>query len=153
MNVTLAPEPLVKEDFLIWHEQTEHTDASMDLATLSLRAGTVERLISFHVLEKMYLNDVRAALINWRSCLKPGASLFIVVDDFEYVARALVGGDINVEIFNTQHAHPMNFSREYLAQLLVEAGFKETNIKVWFSPVPNLFDQKHYELVIEAVNV
>jgi predicted SAM-dependent methyltransferase len=104
------------------------------------------------VLDHLFPNEIIPALSNWKKLLKVGGKLFVVVDDFEYISRAFVGGDISIEIVNEMHSHPTQFSRTYLVGLLRKAGFKEDKINIWLAEQvgDNKFPKEHYELVLES---
>jgi len=134
----------------VWNEHAPGVDVVMDLKKLTFAPGSVDEIYSFHVLDHLFPNEVSEALANWKSVLKKGSNVFIVVDDFEYVARAFIGGDIDIGVFNDIHSHPMNFRRESLIDHLAQAGFLLDNMRIWNTDVPSLFQKKHYELVMAA---
>lgn len=150
MKIQLSKNKIVKDHLVLWQEPGDDVDLVCDLKTLTFRPGSVEQICSFHVLDHMFIDEAVAAIKNWRDCLAPGGKLFIIVDDFEYVARGFVGGDITIDLFNKHHSHASQYDRKSLGDLLISSGFPESEIKVWFAEVPGLFAKKHYELVIEA---
>ena len=82
--------------------------------------------------------------------MKSGGEAYLVVDDFEFVCRGYVGGDFSLKEFNQKFSHPSNYNKEVLIEHLVQAGFKEDLMRIWFVDVPNLFKKEEYELVISA---
>lgn len=150
MKIELSPIKIVPGALTIWHQPGPDVDIVMDLRNLTFKENSIDEIYSFHVLDHLFANEVSEAIDSWKKVLKKGAKLFVVVDDFEYIARAYVGGDISMDLFNAKHSHPMNFSRESLVDSLVKAGFPPANMSVWFQDVPNLFAKEHYELVVSA---
>ena len=150
MKIQLSQERIAPEHLTVWNAHGPSVDMVMDLKHLTFRKDSIEQVCAFHVLDGLFPDEVKTAITNWRECLKPGGKLYIVVDDFEYIARAFVGGDISLEVFNEHHAHPTQFDRKALGDLLISSGFPEPGVKIWFDGVAGLFPKKHYELIIEA---
>lgn len=150
MKIQLSQTRIVKDHMTIWQDAGPGVDMTMDLKNLSFRPGSIDQICAFHVLDYMFPEEAIAALRNWYSCLKDGGMLYIVTDDFEYVTRAFIGGDIDIGVFNRNHSHATQFDRKSLGDLLIASGFPEPDISVWFADVPNLFPKQHYELVISA---
>ena len=134
----------------MWQQPGPEVDIAMDLKALTFRPGSVTQMVAFHVLDHFFPEEAAVALKNWYDCMAPGATLFVVVDNFEYISRAVVGGDISVDVFNREHNNPTQFSQVSLSRALQAAGFLEGALVAWFADVPNLFPKKHYELVISA---
>lgn len=150
MKIQLSQNRIVKDHITIWQEAGPEVDLTMDLKNLSFRSASINQICSIHVLDFLFPEEAKGALKNWYNCLKPGGKLFIVVDDFEYITRAFVGGDINIDVFNKHHSHASQFDQRSLGDMLITTGFAEGNIKVWFADVPEMFSREHYELVLEA---
>lgn len=149
-KIELTPTKRVKDHTTVWQTPDAQVDIAMDLKALSFRPGSLTQICSFHVVDHFFPEEIPVALKNWYECLAPGGLLYVVVDDFEYTARAMVGGDISIEVFNREHNHPTQFSQSHLAKKLKEAGFTEDNISIWFQDVPGLFTKEHFELVLMA---
>lgn len=152
-RIQLSPTKVIPNLLTVWHEQLPEVDISMDLKNLTFAPGSIDAIYSFHVLDHFFDADIRKALPNWYSLLKVGGELFVVVDDFEYVARSLVGGDININHFNQEFSHPTQFARDNLSKYLSDAGFLGSDVSVWFTDVPNLFPKKPYELVLSCKKI
>lgn len=150
VKIELTPRKIVPESVTVWQQAGPEVDMTMDLKALTFRPESVEQICAFHTLDHFFPEEVPVALKNWRECLAPGGVLFVVVDDFEYVSRAIVGGDIAVDLFNREHNNPTQFTQVSLADALMAAGFAEQNLIAWYQDVPNLFKKKHYELIIAA---
>ncbi len=150
MKIELSPVKIVPGALTVWSEHTPDVDVVMDLKNLTFKPGSVDEIYSFHVLDHMFLDEAVQAISNWKKCLKVKSKMYIVVDDFEYVARAFVGGDISIELFNDLHCHPSQYTRDNLLDVLKKGGFIENKINIWFADVAGLFAKKHYELVLDA---
>lgn len=150
MKIELSPVKIVPGAITVWSEQSPEVDIVMDLKNLTFKPGSVDEIYSFHVLDHLFIDEGVAAVSNWKKCLKPEAKLFIIVDDFEYVARAFVGGDISIELFNDLHSHPSQYTRENLLSLIKKCGYSENKTNIWFQDVTGLFKKKHYELVFDT---
>lgn len=150
MRIELSPVKIVPGAITVWHEQTPDVDIVMDLKNLTFKPDSIEEIYAFHVLDHMFPEELMKSVQNWKRCLKTNCKLFVIVDDFEYIARAFVGGDISIELFNDIHSHPTQFTIDNGVNLLRKAGFPENMINQWFVDVTNLFPKKHYELVLDA---
>jgi predicted SAM-dependent methyltransferase len=148
MKIQLSPIRIVKDVMTVWNEPGPEVDVVMDLKKLTFKEGSLDGIFTFHVLDHLFESEVVEALTNWKKLLKKDCDLFVVVDDLEYIARAFVGGDIDTDVFNQLHAHPMNFRGDNLIKYFTEAGFKEDLARIWYADVPDLFPRKHYELVM-----
>lgn len=153
MKIQLSPTRIVKDAVTVWSEHGPEVDMVMDLKALSFAPGSIDEIYSFHVLDHLFPDEAQVAAKNWFEVLVPGARLYIITDDFEYIARGFVGGDISVDLFNELHNHPHQLTRESGAALLSKAGFKPDDVHVWFADVPNLFPRKHFELVLDAKKI
>ncbi len=150
MKIQISPERTIDGYTTVWPQAGPDVDIVMDPKALTFRPGSLDEICTFHVLDQLFIDEARTALRNWFACLKPGGRLYITVDDFEYVARAFVGGDISIDMFNEHHSHATQFDQKLLGTLLLTTGFLEPNIAIWFEGVPDLFKKKHYEIVISA---
>lgn len=150
MKIQLSPQRIAKDHITVWQEPGPEVDMSMDLKALTFRPASLEQIVTFHVLDHLFPSEAKQALKNWYECLAPGGVLFIVVDDFEYVARAIIGGDISVDVFNREHSHAMQFSQFSLSKHMQEAGFKEDDVRIWFGDIPDIIKREHFELVLAA---
>lgn len=150
MKIQLSPIRIVPDVLTVWSEHGPEVDIVMDLKKLTFKPGSVDELYSFHVLDHLFPDEIVPAITNWRSCLKDKGKAFFLVDDFEYITRAFVGGDIDINLINDLHNHPTQLTKENLVTFLKAGGFNETVINQWFANVPHLFEKKHYELLLDA---
>lgn len=137
----------------VWYEHGPEVDVVMDLKNLTFAPGSVEAIYSFHVLDHLFASEIAGVLKNWKACLKQNGVLFVVVDDFEFISRAFVGGDISIDQFNESFSHPAYLTRDNLLSYCLQAGFKEDGPKIWFDHVGDLFPKMDYELIFEIPNV
>lgn len=151
MKIQLSPVRILKDVTTVWSEHGPEVDIVMDLKNLTFAPGSIEEMYTFHVLDHLFLDELVPAIMNWRKCLKIGGKVYNTVDDFEYISRAFVGGDIDIELVNEMHSTPTHFTRDYLAAVLKKAGFSDASTHIWFSDVPNLFPKKHYELIMDSI--
>ncbi len=150
MKIQLAQQPVVKDHLTIYQQAGENVDMTMDLKALTFRASTIESIFTHHIFDHFFEEELLGALKNWYSCLAPGGKLFMVVDDFEYIGRAFLGGDITIDILNKHHCNPVFLNKEFVGRLCMQAGFPEGKVKVWFGEIPELYKGQHFELIIEA---
>lgn len=158
MKIQLSPTRIIKDAVTVWYEHGPEVDIVMDLKKMTFAANSIEAIFAFHVLDHFFPHEVGEALVNWRKILKPnGNAAFIVVDNFEYIARAFVGGDISVDLINEQHACPTHFTQDNMITVCKAAGFSDDHMKIWFTDVPDggktggiLVPKKEWELVVSV---
>lgn len=150
-KIQLTDKVIVKDAIVVWNEHGPEVDMTMDLKKLSFKPGSIDEIYAFHILDHLFPQEIVEAVANWRSCLKVGGKLYLVVDDFEYVSRGFVGGDISIQLFNQLYSHPTQFNKENLVEELKKGGFKEDKVSIWFvENVADKFIKKSDELVLEA---
>lgn len=150
MIVEITPNKIIKGATTIWNQSSLEVDMTMDVKNLTFRPGSVGGLFAFHVLDHLFENEIADAVSNWRKCLKPGAELYVIVDDLDYLCRSYITGDFAIQKFNQEFSHPMYFNKESLIEYLARAGFREDLMKIWYLDVPNLFSKQEHELVLSA---
>lgn len=153
MNLQITPTRIVPNAITVWPEHGPEVDIVMDLKKLTFAPGSIGTIFAFHVLDHVFPNEVMPMLKNWRQCLKPKGVLFVVVDDFEYIARSFVGGDLLIDVLNENYNHPMQFTKDNLVRAVSETGFNTTNMRIWYADVEGQFKRLPHELVISADNV
>lgn len=146
MTIELTPKKIIPGAFTIWTEHGPEVDLACDLKNINLKPGSVDKIYAFHVVDRLFADEAQAALKNWYKLLAPGGQLIVVVDDFEYLARAFVGGDIKVDYFNEHHSAPTYFTRDNLAAHLTVAGFAEDKVVIWYDP--EFIKAKPFELTL-----
>lgn len=147
MKIQISPIKIVKDALVVWHEPTPETDIIMDPKNLTFTPGTVEEIYSFHVLDHLFQNEIDMAILNWKKNLRTGGKVFIVVDDFEFIARQFIGGDIDMKDINDRYSHPTYFRKESLIDIVLRAGFLLNNIVMWFADVADKFKKQDFELI------
>lgn len=150
MIVELSPKKIRKDAITVWNTPQPEVDIVMDLKKLTFKENSLDELYAYHVLDHLFPEEVIETISNWKKCLKPKASVFLVVDDFEYVCRAFTGGDINIDKFNDEFARPCNFNKDNMINYCMQAGFMEGSVKIWFIDIPGIYIKQHYELIFSA---
>lgn len=153
MKLQFSKTRIVPDALTVWFEHAPGVDMVMDLRKPGFAPGTVERLYAFHVLDRLQPGEVGPALAAWKELLAPGARMFLVNDDFEFLCRSLIGGDLGIRQFNADFAHPTYFTKDNLTEELQAVGFGLDHISMWFVDVPNEFKKAEFELVISTDNV
>jgi predicted SAM-dependent methyltransferase len=150
MKLQLSPNRIIKDALTIWHEAGPEVDIVMDVANVSFREGSVTEMYVFHVVDHLFEPEALKAMASWFKCLSPEGKVHILNDDFEYIARAFVGGDISIEMFNDLHNHPLQCTRDNISALLAKAGFRADNVNIWLSGNPEGMTREHYEFILTA---
>lgn len=154
MKIELSPRKIIPGAFTVWNQPGE-ADAVMELKNLTFRENSVDEIVSFHVLDHLFEEEIKTAMLNWRKCLKVGGKIFIIVDNYEYIARSLVGGDISIEELNANFAHPTNITQDNLLRYFTEAGFPEGSVTTWFESIKDgtgnvVIPKQHFELLYSS---
>ena len=154
MKIQLSPKRIIPDAVTVWHESGPDVDLVMDLKNLTFRENSVEAIFAFHVLDHLFGHEIPVALASWYKCMevKTGV-LFVIADDFEFIARSFIGGDINIEHINAEFTHPFQFTKDNLIGYIANAGFDLDHVKVWYVDVPNLFKKEPHELVFSAEKI
>ncbi len=150
MKIQLSKTRMVPDAMTVWYEHGPEVDMVADLKNLPFAPGSVEAIYSFHVLEHLMPSDCVPALASWMKCLAPGAKFFVVNDDFEYLCRAFVSGDVSIEQFNADFTHPTYITRDNIVKMLGAVGIMSDNIVLWFADVTGEFKKAEHELVVSV---
>lgn len=149
MNIQLSPKRIIENAITVWSEPGPEVDIVMNLKHLTFRPGSISTIYAFHVMDHLFPDEALEAVKNWYQCLEPkGGTLHTFNDDFEYIARAFVGGDISIDLFNDIHNHPCQCNRENVSKMMFDSGFKDADVSIWIDGSPEGYIKKHYEVII-----
>lgn len=153
MRIQLTKSKVIPDALVAWNEREPGVDIVTDLRDPGFAHGSVEKLYAFHVLDHLFPKEVIPTLMAWKRLLAPGGKLFLVNDDFEFLCRAHVGGDLTVDQFNADFAHPTYFTRDNMIEALKAVGFDPDHLVLWFADVRDEFKKAEHELVLVAQNL
>ena len=111
------------------HLSTSATDYVGDITSLPCRAGSVDRIETYHVIEHLPRPAVEAVLDHWLRLLKPGGTLVLECPDFEADIRDYLSGNEErlYSIFGRQRfegdAHHWGYTAKTLGRLLKQVGY------------------------------
>jgi predicted SAM-dependent methyltransferase len=146
-KIQFSPRRIIPDALVVWHEPGAEVDMVMDLRKPTFADGLVKKLYAFHVLEHLFRHEVVDVLERWKAMLAPGGKLFLVDDDFDFLCRSAVGGDMTAEQWSDQFAHPTYFTKDSTISVVREAGFDLDKTVFWYVDVPDEFPKREYELV------
>ena len=149
-KIQISPVRIMPDIPTVWNKPGDDVDMVMDIHNLTFREGTMDEIYSFHVIEHLFSEEITPAIKNWKDCLKKDGTLFITTNDFEFIARAFIGGDLPLQMVNQKFATPTHITRESFIDHIADAGFIEGNIVMWNLDVPDKFKKEDYELVMSA---
>ena len=152
MKIQLSNTRIIKDALTVWYEHGPEVDIVMDLKNLTFAPGSIEELYSFHVLDHLFVSEILATMKNWKACLGPAGVMYVVVDDFEVLARGFVSGDFSIDFWNDNFSHPACITRDSLLGFCVKAGFSVDGPKIWYDDVPDRFKKEKYDLIFEIPN-
>ncbi len=150
MKIELSPVKIIPGAITVWSEPTPDVDIVMDLKNLTFRFDSISEIFAFHVCDHLFEDQVQEAIKNWYKCLKPGGKVNILNDNFEYIVRSFIGGEISIDLFNSIHNHPCQLTRDNLLKMLKSTGFREDDIVVWLEGNPEGMVKEHFEFILTA---
>jgi len=155
MIVELSPKKIIGGAFTCWNQPEPGVDLVVDLKNLTFKENSIDELYTFHILDHLFENEINIAIKSWKKCLKPGAHLFIIVDNFEYLARSFIGGDMSIDELNADFTHPTDITRENLLRYFREAGFNEDSVIEWSKGIINdknemILKKEDYEIIFSS---
>lgn len=151
MKIQIAPTRRIADMFTVWHKPGPEVDLVIDPRNpygIYFRPGFVEVIYAFGVLGITEEQKIVPTLKQWASTLKEGGELYIIEQDFEYLCRAIVGGDLKIEEFNADFRATTYLSPEKMSRYLEEAGFPGAEQREWYDPP--LFTKQHYEKILSG---
>lgn len=110
---------------------TMAVDVVCDITRLPYKAGSVQRIETYHVLEHLPHDRAVAALRHWHALLRPGGRLIIECPDFDRAFSEYLSGNQERlgNIFGLQRFagdfHLWGWNARRLGALLAEIGFKQ----------------------------
>lgn len=153
MKLQISNKRIIPDAVTVWSVPGPEVDVVMDLKNLTFRPESITQLYVFHVIDHMFPDENIIALKNWRSLLTVNSTMHLLNDDFEYLARAFVGGDISIDLFNEMHNHPCQCTTDNLIEMLKLAGFNESEIVKWYSGSPDGMTKQHFEFILTAKKI
>lgn len=153
MKIQITPERKLDDALMIWHEGVNDVDLVLDPRPpygLKFRPESIESIYAFNIISKTPTKNIKEMISGWYSILKPGGILYVIETDFEYIARAIVGGDLSIEEYNKDFISKTCLSQDLLVGFLHSGGFDEKDQKRWV-PDGLKFSVKHYEMIISGI--
>lgn len=151
MKIQISPTKRIADMFTVWFKPGPEVDLVLDPRDpygIKFRSGFVETIYAFGVLGHTEEARIVPTLKQWFSTLKAGGELYLVENDMEYLARALVGGDLKIEEFNADFVNQTYLTPEKMSRYLEAGGFPIPEQREWYDPP--LFVKQHYEKIISG---
>lgn len=152
MRVQIADKRIVKDTLTVWPELVNDVDQVIDIVKFPFAPASLHAVYSFNALSRLTITEALEAIAAWKKTLVPDGKLYIVVDDFEFLARSHVGGDLPLSQINGEFIAKSYWSHEGLIEILAGLGFNKEQMRIWYKDNPE-FPKKPYELVMEISNV
>lgn len=151
MKIQIAPTRRIKDMFTVWHKPGPEVDLVIDPRNpygINFRPGFVEVIYDFGLLGLTEEAKIEPTLKQWATTLKVGGELYLIENDFEYLARAIVGGDLKIEEFNQDFRATTYMTPEKMSRYLEAAGFAIPEQREWYEPPT--FTKQHYEKILSG---
>ena len=112
-------------------------DLVCDILDLPYAEDSVDEIYAGHILEHFHWTEGLEALRYWKSLLKPGGRISVVVPDFDYLVKEYLANpypeklrelnDLYIYSHAQAYPHRYAYSADLLADALEEAGFVKLN--------------------------
>lgn len=147
MKIEISPEKKVEGAMTIWHEQTPDVDLVIDARWgLKFKPGSIKVIYAFGLLGITPPDKVISVLKGLVDNLEVGGELYIIEQDFDYILRAVLGGDLTLGEFNKDYRRETYLNQDEIVKLLEKVGFPVKE-QVWWQESP-IFAKKNSELII-----
>lgn len=124
-------------------DKFSEADVQADIQNLPFEASTVDEIHAIHAVEHVSRMEVDAMINKWYRLLKPGGKLVIEVPCMNKIAQMIVLGEKNLRltmlgVFGDPRdpkpgmMHQWCYTREELADVLIQAGFNVTEAEPKF---------------------
>lgn len=150
MKIQISPTKKIKDALSIWHKAGPEVDLVIDPRKdgLPFRENTIQVIYALNILGLSKHKNIPAILNNFYKLLKHDGELYIVEQDFDYINRAYISGDLPIREFNERSRKQSYINGEELARLLKLAGFSDKNMRFWYGGLK--FKKEDFELVMSA---
>jgi len=148
MKLQITPIRKVEDALVIWPEPTPDVDIVMDPKTMQMKPGSIKAIYAFDVLGSSGPENVIPTLENFFRMLQPDGELYIIEHDFDYVARAYLGGDLPIDEFNRDFRRGTYLNQNEISALLNKVGFPEGMQKIWHKGIK--FPKEHYQIIMSG---
>ena len=149
MKIQITPEKKVDDALVVWHEETKDTDIVADIRSsygLKFKPNSVSVIYEFGLIGSITPDRVIDVLKPLVRALKPGGEFYIIEQDFDYILRALIGGDLSLEEFNKNYRKTTYVNQDEIIRILEELGFPAKE-QVWWQEGMK-FKKKNSEIII-----
>lgn len=153
MKIQISEKKRIADTLVVWPEPNEDVDLAVDprdYRGLPFKKGSLSVIYAFSILGITKQTGVKKLLKSMFECLKKEGQLYIIEHDFEYINRALMGGDLSIDEFNKTLTRKTYFDQNLLIELLEETGFPRKEQRIWYNEGIK-FEKKHYELIISGI--
>ncbi len=148
MKLQITPVKKVEDALVIWPESMPDVDLILDPKTMRMKPGSIKAIYAFNVLGLSNPEDVISILENFFEMLQPDGELYIIEHDFDYIARAYIGGDLPIDEFNRDFRRGTYLNNNEISALLEKVGFPEKNQKIWYKGIK--FPKEHYQIIMSG---
>lgn len=150
LKIQISPEKKVEDAMVIWHEQLPDVDLVVDARYgLKFKPGSVKVIYVFGLLGITPADKILGIIKNLVDMLEVGGELYIIEQDFDYICRAFLGGDLSVKELNADYNRITFLNQEEIVNYLEKAGFPVKE-QVWWQESTK-FTKKNSEIIISAI--
>jgi len=132
MNIQIAPRKIVDDAMVVWTQLLPEVDLAMNPRIgILFKSKSIDVVYAMDILGQSSLNEGKKIINEIYRVLKPGGEVYIIENDFEFINRALVSGDISVKDFNKNLLRETYYDQLLLVELLNNSGFPAKEQRTW----------------------
>lgn len=154
LKIQFSPKRIIEDAMTIWPKAGDDVDLVADprqIYGLQLRPGSVGVIYAFDILGGSKPSEIEPMLKRFYDFLAPGGQIYIIETNFDYICRALVGGDLKIEEFNKDFIRNSYLNNDLIVDYSVKAGFKESDMKIWYEFPGMKIQRKESQIIISAL--
>lgn len=151
MKIQISKDKKVEDAMVVWHEQSPDVDLILDFrgSYRHFRPGSIKVIYSFGLLGITPMIKIPDILKSLVELLEVGGELYIIEQDFDYICRAFLGGDLSVRELNEDYNRTTFLNQDEIVHFMEKAGFPIEK-QVWWQESTK-FTKKNSEIIISAI--
>lgn len=152
MKIQISPTKKVNDAMVVWHEQLPEVDLTIDPRPpygLKFKPGTIKVIYVFGLLGITAKDRIVDLLKSLVKLLEIGGELYIIEQDFDYILRSMLGGDLTISEFNDDYRRVTYLNQDEIVKYLEMVGFPSKE-QVWWQESAK-FVKKNSEIIISTI--
>ena len=150
IKIQLSPTKRVDDAIVFWPHEGPDVNFRVDLMDFSktVQPGLAKVVYAFDVFSILQPNEAIKFFKGIWEMLPENGEIYIIENDFDYMNRSLLSGDLPIGEFNESFRRATYVNQQYLINLLAEAGFDVKEMRLWQDGLK--FPKQHFEFILSA---